>query len=468
VTFERPGGALRVRVFDGLLPDDAARAAGPDGRYARAGRVTVAAADPERPFACVRSPSAAGGSNARFPRGWWSWNTLFARVTAADVDAQSRALSALDPAARHVTVDDGWEERWGDWRPSVAFGGSVEEVARGLRARGGTLGLWLAPFAVDPASSLLREHPAWFLRRADGAPLLADLVPGRAFAILDTTHPEARSHLTALFRGLRSAGVDLFKIDFLYAAARPAVRADPQATGLQAYALGLQAIVDGAGGAHINGCGAVLAATLPYVQSVRIGADNTFERVTPGWGSVIALARNLSARQWVSARGVALDPDQPVARDLTLDEARGYLAVAAMTGAFGYGDDLVALPEPRRGLYREAWFTALREVSAAQPARALDASEDPGRTFLPSPLADLVGGFRESPRARTPTTFALSASGVAHYVLLHAGSDPRSVAVPRGTHRAARELVAGAAVRAEGDRWVVEVPAHAVRVLRAD
>lgn len=468
VTFERPGSALRVRVFDGLLADDATRAREGDGSYLRSGRVTVARAVPGHPFACVRSPSGAARSVTAFPRGWWSWNTLFTRVTAADLDAQARVMADLDPGARHITVDDGWEERWGDWVPSRAFGGRIEAVAEGLHARGYTLGLWLAPFAVDPMSPLVRDHPGWFLRRDDGAPLRVDLVPGRSFAILDATHPEARAHLTSVFRALRGAGVDLFKIDFLYAAARPALRADPSATGLQAYHLGLQAIVEGTGGAHVNGCGAVLAATLPYVQSVRVGADNTFERVAPGWGSVLALARNLSARQWVAAQGVALDPDQPVARDLTLDEARGYLAVAAMTGAFGYGDDLTALSEDRRALYREPWFVALRGTSPGQPARALDAGEDPGSTYLPSPLADLVGAFRASPRARTPTVFSLSAAGVSYRVLLHSDGDARRVSVPRGGASSARELIADAPVLREGERWVVEVPPRAVRVLRVE
>ncbi|MFO0628854.1 MAG: glycoside hydrolase family 36 protein [Polyangiales bacterium] len=468
VTFERPGEGLRVRVFDGLLDDDAARAPGSDGRYTRAGRITVARAHPGRPFACVRSPAQPPRTPPPFPRGWWSWNTLFARVTAADLDRQVTAMAALDPAAKHVTVDDGWEERWGDWRPSTAFGGAVEGVAQGLHARGYTLGLWLAPFAVDPASTLVTEHPGWFLRQRDGAPLRADLVPGRSFAILDATHPEARAHLTALFRGLRAAGVDLFKIDFLYAAARPALRADPTATGLEAYTRGLQAIVEGAGGAHINGCGAVLAPTLPWVQSVRVGADNTFERVTPGWGSVLALARNLSARGWVVDRGVTLDPDQPVTRELTSDEGRAYLAVAAMTGAFGYGDDLTALDDARRGLYREPWFIGLRDTLPGSPARPQDAGESPARAFLPSPLADLVGAFRAAPRARTPTVFALTTPSGPRWVLLHADAEPRSVRVRRATNAVARELVADAPVRVDGDDWVVEVPPRAVRVLRAE
>ncbi len=46
VTFERPGDGLRVRVFDGLLADDATRAPASDGRHLRAGRITVARAHP--------------------------------------------------------------------------------------------------------------------------------------------------------------------------------------------------------------------------------------------------------------------------------------------------------------------------------------------------------------------------------------------------------------------------------------
>ena len=40
----------------------------------------------------------------------------------------------------------------------------------------------------------------------------------------------------------------------------------------------------------------------------------------------LALARTLSARGWVDDRGVTLDPDQPVTRELTLDEGRAFLA----------------------------------------------------------------------------------------------------------------------------------------------
>lgn len=467
VTFERPADGLRVRVFDGLLDDDAARVTA-SGESVRSGRITVARATPGRPFGCVRSPAGVVRTPARFPRGWWSWNTLFTHVTAAGLDAQVRAMAAIDPDARHVTVDDGWAERWGDWRPAMGFGASVGEVARGLHARGYTLGLWLAPFAVDPASSLLTEHPGWFLRQLDGAPLRADLVPGRSFAILDATNPEVRAHLTALFRGLRAAGVDLFKIDFLYAAARPALRADPSVTGLEAYTLGVQAIAEGAEGAHINGCGAVLAPTLPWVHSVRVGADNTFERVPPGWGSVLALARNLSARGWVLDRGVTLDPDQPVTRELSADEARAWLAVAAMTGAFGYGDDLTALSDAQRALYAAPWFATLRALPPERAARPRDASDDPGRVFLASPLADLVGAFRAAPRARTPTVFSLRVGNATHWVLLHGDAEARSVRVRREGSAAARELVADAAVRVDGSDWVIEVPPRAVRILRAE
>ncbi|MBK8692176.1 MAG: alpha-galactosidase [Deltaproteobacteria bacterium] len=207
-----------------------------------------------------------------------------------------------------MTIDDGWERAWGDWRERDAFGGTLADLAASLRARSVTLGLWLAPFAVDPAAPLATEHPEWMVRDERGAALLAELVPGRRFQVLDMTVPAAREHLRALFASLRARGISLFKIDFLFAAALPAVRSDPSVTSLQAYRLGLAAIAEGAGDAHINGCGAVILPAVPYVDSMRVGADLTFSGTPPFWAAVAAAARNLAARRGVHPLGRAGRP----------------------------------------------------------------------------------------------------------------------------------------------------------------
>jgi alpha-galactosidase len=469
VLAERPTTQWRLQVATGLHPDEAVAitAAGPPAR----GAWVLARAQSARPFACSDAALAAPRTRpaSPFPRGWWSWNTLFEGVTRARVEAQVDAMRALDARARHVTIDDGWERAWGDWQEREAFGGTLADTADALRARGVSLGLWLAPFAVDPAAPLAAQHPEWMVREPSGAPLEPELVPGRRFRVLDMTVPAAREHLRAVFAGLRARGVTLFKIDFLFAAALPGVRADASLTGLQAYRLGLAAIAEGAGDAHINGCGAVILPALPYVDSMRVGADLTFATTPPFWAAVSAAARNLAARRGSLRWGVLADPDQPVLRGYTPDEGRANLAVGALSGgAFGYGDDLSALTDAQSAVLREAWFTRLRD-ELTEPATPLDGDTSVAARFTLSPLLDgALNRFRET-SARPPSVWrAALAGGETWAVLFNWREEPAALTVPPGVLGArAEELVAAAAVAATADgASTVMVPAHAVRVLR--
>lgn len=461
VSLERPTDGYVLRITHGLLSDE--RVAG-----ALVGRVVLTAASRAAPFACTRAaplPRPTRGERP-FPRGWWTWNTFFEDVTAARVMAHVPAMRALDPGANHVTVDDGWARAWGDWREREAFGGTIASLAAQLAAQGVTLGLWLAPFLVAPDAPLAAEHPAWLVRATPSELLAVEAVPGRRYHVLDATHPEVRAHLTALFRDLRARGVTLFKIDFLYAGAHPGRRHDPAATGLAAYRLGLAAIAEGAGDAHVNGCGALVLPALPYVDSMRVGADNTFPRVEPFWGAVAAATRNYGLRAGVWDHGVRPDPDQPVVRGYAPDEGRVFLALGALSGALGYGDDLTSLTPAQRALYAEPWFTRLRDGVAA-PARALDPVEDAAARFLPSPLLDLVVSGRAATQVRAPRAFeAALADGTRAVALFNWSAQEADVGAPASRFASPpAELVAGAVVRATDGSYRVAVPAHGVRVL---
>lgn len=468
VAFERPGSAWSTRIAVGITDDEAVTlgAATPS----LAGSVVLAPADVSRAFACSDdAPTAARARPASpFPRAWWSWNTLFERVTAANVMANATAARALDPRVTHITVDDGWERAWGDWVAKPAFGSTVADLAATLSRAGMTTGLWLAPFAVDPAAPLATEHPDWMLRDASNMPLRAALVPGRQFFVLDATRPEVQRHFEDLFRGLRAAGVSLFKIDFLYAGALPARRSVASATGLQAYRMGLEAIARGAAGAHINGCGAVILPALPYVDSMRVGADNTFTVAPPFWGDVAAAARNLGARYELSRRGVQPDPDQPVVRAMPEGEARAFLAVGILSGdAFGYGDDLTALTDPQRALYGEAWFTRLRD-NARGVAVPLDLATSAGETFYASPLLESLTRGARTTRALPPSRWRVDLGAMGRAVALFNWFDderPLGATPAELGAETARELVTGAAVTRDGVRFVVTVPPRTVRVL---
>lgn len=469
VLAERPTSQWRLRVASGLQPGEAVTLSPGGAPYS--GSWVLAPASAARPFVCSDDapPAPRARPASRFPRGWWSWNTLFEAVTVERSLAQMGAMRALDAGADHITIDDGWERAWGDWRERDAFGGTLAGLAASLRAQGATLGLWLAPFAVDPAAPLASEHPGWMVRDPRGGALLAELVPGRRFQVLDMTVPAAREHLRGVFAGLRAQGVSLFKIDFLFAATLPGVRADATATGLQAYRLGLAAIAEGAGDAHINGCGAVILPAIPYVDSMRVGADATFSGTPPFWAAAAAAARNLAARRDTLRWGVLADPDQPVLRGYTPDEGRAWLAVGALSGgAFGYGDDLPALTPAQAAVYREGWFARLRDELAG-PATPLDQAAAVGAQFAVSPLLDGALHRFRSTGARPPSVWrATLAAGETWAVVFNWRDEEAVIGVPAGVLGArVEELVAGASATTMADGTsAVTVPPHAVRVLR--
>ena len=468
VSLERPTTRYVLRVTDGVFVDERVT---PDPVPLH-GAFVLAHADPANPFAChvVAPPPARTRGDRPMPRGWWSWNTLFQNVTTASVNAQLDPLGAMDPGAHHVTVDDGWEPSWGDWTERPGFGGTLADLATQLSSRGTTLGLWLAPFLVSTSSPLLASHPDWFIHDPSGAAVNVAVGLGTNYAVLDATHPDVLAYLTGVFQRLRTAGIRLFKIDFLYAAAQPGVRHDALASGLVAYRRGLEAIAAGAGDAHINGCGALLLPSLAYVDSIRIASDNTFSGVAPFWGSVAGTARNLATRLGLATYGVLADPDQPVVRGFTDDEARVFLAVGLVSGgAFGYGDDLSALTDSQRALFHEPWFLALRDGHHPAPAHPVDLFESVGTAFVDSPILDAIGSRRGTTQSRPPSVWLYDGTGTEREVVLFnwttAPTDESVTSAAFLAGVAPVELVANDTVRISAGTYTVTVPPHAVRVL---
>ncbi len=468
VSLERPTSRYVLRVTDGIFRDERVTPATSPLR----GAFVLARADIARPFACQNAapltPPTRG--DRPFPRGWWSWNTLFANVTTAQVLAHVAPLAAIDPGAHHITVDDGWENAWGDWTERPGFGGTIASLATQLSASHTTLGLWLAPFLVDPALPVVSAHPDWFVRDPSGAAVRVTPTIGVPYVVLDATHPEVLAYLTSLFQRLRADGVTLFKIDFLYAGSYPGLRHDPLVSGLVAYRRGLEAIAAGAGDAHINGCGALVLPSLPYVDSMRIGADNTFSGLAPFWGSVVATARNLATRAGLADVAVRPDPDQPVVRGFSDEEGRAFLAVGLLSGGgFGYGDDLTALTAAQRALLQEPWFIALRDAPiAGLTVRAVDLFDSVGTVYMQTPVIDGIGSRRTTTQARAPTVWTFDTASTRYVLLFNwmtTAADRGFDVAGFGASLMPREMVASAPVTSAGGRYVVTVPPHAVRVL---
>lgn len=302
--------------------------------------------------------------------GWNSWYQLWDKVDApafASNVAQAQAL--LAPAAQQLAkplrmvLDDGWQQAWGDWRPNSKFPLGLAAVAKDVQAHGAQMGLWLAPLLVDADLPLVKEHPDWLVAGAS----YSHLVHGE-MRVLDVTHPQAKAHLQQQLQALTAAGIGLLKIDFLFAGTWEGKR-HQAVTGMQAYALALQAIRQAVGDQTLLlAVGAPPLPTLGRVDAWRFGPDIAVEPFGAVWHFLPGELRTLAMR-WPYCYAVQCDADPALLRDLAPHEVGfGAWTVAAAGGGWWLSDDLRTLDPARKSLGATAdWLQVATQGLPAQP-----------------------------------------------------------------------------------------------------
>ena len=429
----------------------------------------VAAGFDEQALLAAYATAVGAAMNARVPEhtptGWCSWYYYFNRVTEADIAENLAALASRGARCPcdYVMIDDGYQRAVGDWLETNAkFPHGMRWLAERIRADGFEAGIWLAPFIARPESRVFQDHPDWFVRTVNGdrQPALWNPVWGwkrQAYA-LDTTHPEVLSWLEELARTLaRDFGYRILKLDFLFAAALPGQRYDPNATRAESLRRGLRAVRAGAGeDAFLLGCGCPLLPAIGLVDAMRIGAD-----VAPFWTNWLSRGplanlhgvatknaiRNTLTRAFMHRRWWLNDPDCLMVRDtdtrLSLDEVRSLATAIALT------DGLLVLSDRMDRLAGDRLDLSLRahELRCGMPT-AIDLMEhDVPELLLTRRPADTmlaVFNFRDHPVRRTVN---LAACGI--------------------TTEHAEEIWTARPVTVQ-DGWadVGEIPAHGCRVLR--
>ena len=293
------------------------------------------------------------------PTGWCSWYCFGPRVTAKQVLDNLDAISTKIPGLAYVQIDDGYQPAMGDWlETGAAFGGDVRRVLDDIRKRGFQPAIWVAPFVAEAASHVFQQHPGWFVKNADGAPLRSDTVTFGGWRhgpwyVLDGTHPEVQAHFERVFDTMRREwGCTYFKLDANFWGAIHGGRFhDPRATRIEAYRRGMAAIRRGAGDSFILGCNHPLWPSLGLVHGSRSSND-----ITRTWDRVRATARQNLLRNWQNGRLWWNDPDAIVlsGNDLTDDEFQFHAsAVYATGGMLLSGDDLTTLPEHRLAILKK-------------------------------------------------------------------------------------------------------------------
>jgi alpha-galactosidase len=292
------------------------------------------------------------------PTGWCSWYCFGPRVTAQNILDNLDAIAREIPGLTYVQIDDGYQPAMGDWlETGAAFGGDVRKVLDAIRQRGFQPALWVAPFVAEEHAHVFEQHRDWFVTDAAGGPLRSDTVTFGGWRrgpwyVLDGTHPAVQDHFERLFRTMRREwGVTYFKLDATFWGAIHGGRFyDPNATRVEAYRRGMQAIARGAGDSFILGCNHPIWPSAGLIHGSRSAND-----IKRTWDRIKTTAQQNLLRNWQNGRLWWNDPDAVVLTGELPEHEFVFHATAiyATGGMLLSGDDLSAIPAPRLAMLKK-------------------------------------------------------------------------------------------------------------------
>ncbi len=374
----------------------------------------------------------------------------------------------------------GWYDALGSWDAGPAYPAGVDAVAEMWGARGGALGLWLAPFWVADEARLHGEHPEALLRDAKG-----ELVPcalahtGGTCAVVDATGYHGATQLQATGDRLYHAhGVSAAWLDHLDDATLGAAFDDPHARGVTNLRAGLGGLRELAPGVFLVAVDVPPWQVAGLVDAVHPGPLHTApafvdclaaEADTPGprpatcdviadhltpldaaatasWDDVRARAATLAATAHWNDALAALDLGPLVVAGLTPDEARTAATLHALAGGtYLLGDRLADLPDEHRAI---ATAPVLQELRRTPGAVVPD-------DRLERPLALPTRWRRELP------------GGEAAVAVVNWDDEQATIAIPLPERDVVEDLWDPAATWSDTDEGAqVAVPPHGVRLLR--
>jgi alpha-galactosidase len=204
---------------------------------------------------------------------------------------------------------------------------------------------------------VFQQHPDWFVKDADGAPLRSDRVTFGGWRrgpwyVLDGTHPEVQQHFEKFFRTMkREWGCTYFKLDANFWGAIHGGRFhDPRATRIEAYRSGMRAILRGAENSFVLGCNHPIWPSLGLIHGSR--SSNDIKRT---WERIETTARQNLSRNWQNGRLWWNDSDALVLTgDLPDNEFQFHAtAIYASGGMLLSGDDLTKISAEKLAMLRK-------------------------------------------------------------------------------------------------------------------
>lgn len=145
--------------------------------------------------------------------GWSTWDYYFTSATEGDV-IQNVDFIAADPVfrekVRYIALDDGWQQREGDWREGIRYPGGLKALVSHIRAKGFEVGIWIAPTRLHNLCGTVMRRHGFLVRDEYGDPIVDE-----DMFVLDPTHPDGEAFLRETFSYLGSCGFTFYKLDFI-------------------------------------------------------------------------------------------------------------------------------------------------------------------------------------------------------------------------------------------------------------
>lgn len=153
---------------------------------------------------------------------YWNGNKIDETIINNELDSIERLPGKLD--LDYFQLDAGYTDYFGDWTDyKKRFPNGFEPIVKRINSLGYKPGIWISPFAINPATKLHDHHPSWLLRGdhkthfegrfTSPVDTLMDVLD---LEVLDPTKQEVKDYLADVFGHFRELGFKLFKIDFMY------------------------------------------------------------------------------------------------------------------------------------------------------------------------------------------------------------------------------------------------------------
>lgn len=222
---------------------------------------------------CIDYFSKTGKNTSVQPKiGWTSWYNYYQNINETLIVKNLEAFNNIFPKSSIFQIDDGYQTRVGDWLDidHKKFPNGLQEIVEKTHSYGYEAGLWLAPFAAQKNSTIVKNHPEWVLKDKYNNRVIGGGNWG-GFFVLDFYNENFREYLRKVFNTvLFDWKFDMVKLDFLYA-----VSVIPQKGKSRAMVMAeaLAFLREITGTKKILGCGVPLSQAFNRVEYCRVGPD---------------------------------------------------------------------------------------------------------------------------------------------------------------------------------------------------